>query len=92
VSGCATSKKGSDVWGGGCEKRDVGASTTGCAGGRLGKQMGLTGGVRGPAREDTRWVASATGQAHRTTGGSGRASEGELALIGWPHWADGEKE
>jgi hypothetical protein len=42
------------VWGGGRETRDVGASTVGCAGRRLGKQRSLTGGVRGPAREDSR--------------------------------------
>jgi hypothetical protein len=55
VSECgAGSKKGSGTWRGGREKRDVGASTMGCAGGRLGKRRGLTCGVRGPARENSR--------------------------------------
>jgi hypothetical protein len=46
-------KWGSSAWGGGREKRDVGTSTVGRAGGRLGRRRGLTGGVRGQAREGT---------------------------------------
>jgi hypothetical protein len=34
-------------------KHDVGASTAGCEGGRLGKRRGLTGWVREPARENS---------------------------------------
>jgi hypothetical protein len=54
----------------------------GCVGGRLGKRRGLTGGFRGPVREDSR----------RTAGGSGRASEGKLAPTSWLHRAERERE
>jgi hypothetical protein len=46
-------KRRSGAWRGGRETRDVGTSTTGCAGERLGKGRWLTGGVCGPAREDS---------------------------------------
>jgi hypothetical protein len=52
VSGGADSKRAGHV-GGGWEKHDVGTSTSRCAGRRLGKRRGLTGGVRGPARENS---------------------------------------
>jgi hypothetical protein len=54
VNGAQPQKRGSGTWEGGCEKRNVGASTTRCASGRLWKRRGLTGGIRGPAREDSR--------------------------------------
>jgi hypothetical protein len=47
------SKRRSGGCGRGRETRDVGASTTGCEGKRLGKRSGLTGGVRRPARENS---------------------------------------
>jgi hypothetical protein len=50
----AGSKKGQARGGSGLETRNVGASTTGCAGGMLGKGRWLTGGVHGPARADSR--------------------------------------
>jgi hypothetical protein len=50
----AGSKRRSGACGGGRETRDVGASTAGCEGGRLGKRKGLTGGFHGPARENSR--------------------------------------
>ena len=49
---------------GGRETRDVGASVAGCEGGRLGKQRGLRGGVRGAEREDLR---EREGKRHRQT-------------------------
>jgi hypothetical protein len=39
------------------------------------EKKGLTGGVREPAREDLQRAVVLTGRAHRTVGGSGRASE-----------------
>jgi hypothetical protein len=50
----AGSKRRSGACGGDRETRDVDASTAGCEGGRLGKRRVLTGGVRGPARENSR--------------------------------------
>jgi hypothetical protein len=57
VSGGATSK-GVSAWGGGQEKRDVGASMVGRAGRRLGRRRWLTGGVRGPTRASERAVSA----------------------------------
>jgi hypothetical protein len=60
AAGCATkrvsagSKKRSGAWGSGRETRNMGTSTAECAGGRLGKGKWLTGGVREPARANTR--------------------------------------
>jgi hypothetical protein len=48
------SERRSVAWGSGRETRDVGASTAGCADGRLGKGERLTSGVREPARANTR--------------------------------------
>jgi hypothetical protein len=85
-------QKGSGTWGGGREKRDVAASTAGCACEMLEKRRGLTVAVRGQ-RERTRDGQSAqTGRAHQTARGNGRTREGKLAPIGWPHRAEGERE
>jgi hypothetical protein len=48
------STRRSGACGGGREMRNVGTSMAGCEGGRLGKRRGLTGGVRGPTRENSR--------------------------------------
>jgi hypothetical protein len=48
------SRNRSGMWGSGQKTRDVGASRTECAGGRLGKGRCLTGGIREPARVRTR--------------------------------------
>jgi hypothetical protein len=50
----AGSKRRLSACGGGRETHDVGASVARCEGERLGKWRGLTGGVRGPARENSR--------------------------------------
>jgi hypothetical protein len=55
-------QKGSSAWGGGREKRDVGASTAGHASGRLGRWRGLTGGVRDQRERASKRVVSADGE------------------------------
>jgi hypothetical protein len=56
--------KGAEACGGGRECANVGASTAGGVGERLGKQRGLRGGVRGAEREDLR---EREGKRHRQT-------------------------
>jgi hypothetical protein len=50
----AGSKRRPGACEGGREMSDVSVSVAGCEGERLGKQWGLTGGVCGPARENSR--------------------------------------
>jgi hypothetical protein len=49
----AGSKRRSGVCGDGRETHNMGTSMAGCEGRRLGKRRGLTGGVHGPARENS---------------------------------------